>query len=433
MNLTPKEDKSKKFTLWIIEIAAACALLFLAIKNINVISSVLYSGAKILSPLLLGFIIALILNVPMKYFEERLWAKTENKFLKKIKKPIAFIISTIIILGILTSIFCLVIPELLNAAKVIFQEASNLIEKLKTAEDIEIAGFSIRKLLSDSEWNNMLTKGQQWLKENSTSIANSAITTAFSVIGGVINFFIALVFSIYILFSQEKLKSHLSRLIKAWLPQKLGKTIIHVSLVANSNFKNFISGQTLEAFILGILCTIGMLILKIPYAPMVGALVGITALVPIVGGFIGAGVGAFMILTVSPIKALVFVVFLVILQQLEGNIIYPKVMGSKVNLPAIWILAAVTIGGGIGGILGMFLSVPITATLYTLLKEATEKKELNLSVLEVEQTGTNNNPPSAPKTKNQASHRHFKGNQSKKNNSHKPNSNAKEKSTQKKN
>ena len=388
MKFTNGEEKKKKLTLWIIEIATACTLIFLAIKNIDVISSLIYRGAKILSPLILGFVIALILNVPMKYFESHLWTKTNNKFLKKVQKPVAFIISLILILGILIGIFCLVLPELLDAAKVIFQEATKLIEKLKTTEDIEIAGFSLNKLLTNGEWNEMLSKGQNWLKENSTSIVNTAITTAVSVIGGFINFFIALVFSVYILFSKEKLKNQFSRVINAFLPRKVGKTIVHISVVANDNFRNFISGQTLEAFILGILCTIGMLILKIPYAPMVGALVGITALVPIVGGFIGAGVGAFMILTVSPVKALIFVIFLIILQQLEGNIIYPKVMGSKVNLPAIWILFAVTVGGGIGGILGMFLSVPVTATLYTLLKEATEKKENKNSKLKIQETNS---------------------------------------------
>lgn len=186
-------------------------------------------------------------------------------------------------------------------------------------------------------------------------------------------------FAIYILFSKEKLKSQSKRLIRAWLPESFGKWLIHASSVASVNFRNFISGQTLEAIILGVLCMVGMMILRIPYAPMVGALVGVTALIPVVGGFIGAIVGAFMIVTVSPIKALIFIVFLLILQQLEGDLFYPKVMGSRVNLPAIWIMAAVTIGGELAGPVGMLLSVPMASTAYVLIKEATLNRERRLS------------------------------------------------------
>lgn len=376
----PKE-KNKQITLWIIEIATACILIFLAVNNVDVILSVLNKCAQVISPLLIGFIIALILNVPMKYVESHLWTKTNKKFLQKTRRPIAFIISLVIILGIIIGIFCLIIPELIAASKVIVQGAINLLDKLQDTENIKIFGFSLDDLLKNTNWDNMLSKLQEWLKEKSGTIVDTAFSTAFSVIGGVVDFFIAFVFSIYILFSKETLKKQAKRIINAWIPQKIGNAFLHISSVANKNFRNFISGQTLEAIILGTLCLLGMIILRIPYAPMVSALVCITALVPVVGGLIGAGVGAFMILTVSPMKALIFIVYLIILQQLEGNVIYPKVMGSKVNLPAIWILAAVTVGGAVGGIFGMFLSVPVTSTAYMILKEETVKREVKKEVL----------------------------------------------------
>lgn len=383
-------DKKKKLTWWIIEIATVCILIFLVAQNSNVIIKAASRCLEIISPLLSGLIIALILNVPMKFFESHLWNKTKNRFLQKIRKPASFIISLVLILGILTMIFYLVIPELFEATKVIIQGTTNIIDKLKSMENVEIGGIELDKILDATDWNNMLTKLQNLLKEKSGSIVTTAFTTAVSFIGGVMNFFIALVFAVYILFGKENLKRQAFRLIKAWLPERVGENIIHVSYIANKNFRNFISGQSLEAVILGFLCMLGMLILNIPYAPMVGALVGITALVPVVGGFIGAGVGAFMILTISPIKALVFVIFLVILQQIEGNVIYPKVMGSKVNLPAIWILAAVSVGGSVGGVLGMFLSVPITSTLYYLIKESTEKKEQKKAIISPSDKETEN-------------------------------------------
>lgn len=168
-------------------------------------------------------------------------------------------------------------------------------------------------------------------------------------------------------------------LIHAWFPEKTGVHLVHIVSVCNRSFRNFIVGQATEAVILGTLCTIGMLILRLPYAPMIGALVGVTALVPVVGAFIGTIAGAFLILTVSPLKAFIFVAYLMILQQIEGNLIYPKVVGSKINLPAIWVLAAVTVGGNLAGPFGMLLGVPAASAAYELLKEATVKREFQSS------------------------------------------------------
>jgi predicted PurR-regulated permease PerM len=225
------------------------------------------------------------------------------------------------------------------------------------------------------DWDKLLDTAQGWVKQQGGNIINTTVGTITSFVGGLFNFFMALAFSIYILFDKENLKRQLRRLIHAWVPSAPGQWVIHASRVISSNFRNFVSGQTLEALILGVLCMLGMLILRIPYAPMVGTLVGVSALIPVVGAFAGAFIGAFMILTVDPFKALIFLIFLILLQWVEGNLIYPKVMGSHINLPGIWVLAAVTVGGSVAGPVGMLLGVPITAAAYCLLREATEKQE----------------------------------------------------------
>lgn len=372
-------EKRKKLTFWIVGVVAACILIFLGVQNIGVVYKAVNWCVQLILPLILGFALAFILNVPTRFFEAHLWKNTKHKFLRKLRRPIAFLLSVVAILGVVVGVVWLVVPELIEAVKIIVQAVVGFINKIKEMPESELAQFPFGNLLLEIDWDNLIDKLQSWLKNQSGAIANTAVGTVSSVIGGIVDFVLAFVFAIYILFSKEKLKSQSKRLVRAWLPEGFGKWLIHASSVASVNFRNFISGQTLEAIILGVLCMVGMLILRIPYAPTVGALVGVTALIPVVGGFIGAIVGAFMIVTVSPIKALIFIVFLLILQQLEGDLIYPKVMGSRVNLPAIWIMAAVTIGGELAGPVGMLLSVPMASTAYVLIKEATLNRERRLS------------------------------------------------------
>lgn len=377
-------EKKKKLASWIIGVVAVCILIFLGVQNIDIVMDSLSWCLGLISPLILGFAFALILNVPMGFFETHLWAKTKNKLLQKMRKPLAYIISLVVIIGILAGVIWLVIPELVEAITVIVQAILDFILKLSVMSKEEIMELPFGKTLLNIDWDKILDTLQTWLKEQSGTLVNTAFGTIGSLVGSVFDLFISFVFSVYILFSKEKLKAQASRLIRAWLPKNFGEWFIHASAVASANFRNFVSGQSLEAAILGVLCMIGMLILRIPYAPMVGALVGVTALVPVVGSFVGAVVGAFMLLTVDPVKAIVFVVFLVILQQLEGNLIYPKVMGSRVHLPGMWVLAAVTVGGGVAGPIGMLLSVPVASTAYVLIKEATVKREEKIAELRSE-------------------------------------------------
>lgn len=376
MDFTPQNKR--KITKWIIGIAAACIVIFLGLQNIGTVTGALSKCLSLIMPLILGFVFALILNVPMSFFEKHLFSKTKKNSLKKLKRPLSFIISVILIVAIIVGVIWLVIPELVDAFKVIADGVLNFIDTLRGMSTEELAKLPFGNQLLNIDWDKIKDSMQNWLKRESGSIVNSAVGTVSSFVGGIFDFFVAFVFSIYILFGKEKLKKQVSRLIRVWMPKGFGEWFIHASNIASTNFRNFVSGQSLEAVILGTLCMIGMLILRIPYAPMVGALIGVTALIPVVGAFIGAAVGAFVILTVNPFKALVFLIFLVILQQLEGNIIYPRVMGSRVNLPGMWILAAVTIGGGIAGPAGMLISVPVASTVYVLLREATENREKKL-------------------------------------------------------
>ncbi len=375
-------DKKKRLALWIIGVFTVCSLIFLAVQNIGTVAKAIGWVINLFMPLIIGFGFAVVLDVPLKFFERHLFTKTKKPFLLKIKRPLCFIISIIIIIGILAGVIMLVIPELIEAVKVIVQIVTDFVNRLLAMDEAEIMELPLGEQLLNTDWKKMLQSVLDWLKNSGGKIVNTAFTTIGSVVTVVVNIGIGFVFAAYILLNKDKLKKQVTRLIKVWLPEKTGSTFLYICRVANENFRNFISGQTLEAMILGGLCMAGMLILRIPYAPMVGALVGVTALIPVIGGFIGAGVGAVMILTQDPFKALIFVIFLIILQQIEGNLIYPKVMGSRVSLPSMWILAAVTIGGSIGGPLGMLLSVPSASTCYALIKELTanmERKRLQAS------------------------------------------------------
>jgi len=204
---------------------------------------------------------------------------------------------------------------------------------------------------------------------------DTVFKTVLSVFSGIVTAVLAIIFAIYLLCSKDKLLSQFDRLLKRYLKPLWHKRITYTLGILNDSFHSFIVGQCIEAVLLGALCTIGMSILRIPYATMIGALIAFTALIPVAGAYIGAGVGAFMIMTVDPMKALIFLIFLLILQQLEGNIIYPKVVGSSIGLPGIWVLTAVTVGGGIFGVAGMLIGVPLAAALYRIIGNDVRKSE----------------------------------------------------------
>ena len=350
------ENNTSRHTYkWFLTIAAACILLCFGAGNIDIIAGAVTWLINLIFPLLLGLLMALIFNVIMYPIEQKLFCKSNSSLKQRARRPLAIFLTLLIIFGIFISIAFLIIPELINGVKILLKIVKEIIGKLSLPENtIDISSLPII---------------------GSFTQMDTAVDALSTIAGCLIDFFIGLVFSVYLLANKEKLRRQITRLAGVWLPVRFVHMISHVVFVCTRTFRHFIIGQATEAVILGSLCAIGMWILRIPYAAMIGSLVGVTALLPMVGAFIGAGAGAFIILTESPVKALIFIVFLIILQQIEGNLIYPRVVGSKINFPAMWVLASIIIGGSLAGPLGMLIGVPIASSVYALLKEATEKQE----------------------------------------------------------
>ena len=353
------------------------AALILGIQNITVVVTVLQTVAGVLQPLILGAVIAYILNILMKKLEKIYFPKSKNRLINKTKRMVCIILSLLLVIGILGLVMGLVLPELAGAFAVIAESVPVYYEKLVAwlmtySDKFPVIEEYINGLQLD--WSQITKNLVMYATSGVGGIFNSAISVVSVVVGGIVNFVIALIFAIYLLAGKEKLSAQLKRVLAAYLSEKKRAQLAQMVAVADNTFSSFIVGQCTEAVILGSLCTIGMWILRFPYAPMTGAFIGVTALIPVAGAYLGAGVGAFMIMTVDPMKALLFLIFIVCLQQLEGNLIYPKVVGSSVGLPALWVLAAVTVGGGINGIFGMLLGVPIAATLYKLIGMDVRKK-----------------------------------------------------------
>lgn len=371
-------EKRKQLAKWVIGVIAACILIFLGVRYISSIAAAVSWLVHLVRPLLIGVVLALILNVPLGMFERRLFSKKPTPKKLRARRPLAIVLSLVLVFGIFVGVAVLVIPEFVAAVRVIASMLLSTMDQLAAFESqMDFSRLPFGEYLSriDIDWLQLRAELELWFKQAGSAIMDRAAGVIGSVASSVIDSLIGFIFSIYVLASKEKLKRQVSRLIRVWLPEKFGGKLIHAARVSADIFRQFIAGQTTEAIILGSLCAVGMWILQIPYAPMVGALVGVMALIPYVGAFISTAVGAFMILTVSPIKALIFVVFLLALQQIEGNLIYPKVVGAKINLPAMWVLAAITVGGNLAGPIGMLLGVPIASAAYALLKEATDRRE----------------------------------------------------------
>ena len=331
----------------------------------------------IIFPLVLGCLVAYVLNIIMKFLEKNWFPDSPKPLLQRTRRGVCLFISIFLIIGAFLLIIRIVVPELMDAFAVIGDEIPVYFEKIqswivKNGEMFPTISESIGKMRID--WQELFQKIVSYATSGVTSMLNSAVIFVTRFLGSVVNISIAIIFAVYILLNKEKLKAQAVTLEKVYLKPSMLHQINKVVYTAHSCFTSFISGQCVEAVILGILCTVGMLIFRFPYAPMVGTFIGATALIPMVGAYIGAVVGAFMIFTVSPIKALGFIIFIVVLQQLEGNLIYPKVVGASIGLPGMWVLTAVTIGGGLGGIPGMLIGVPLAATIYRLISQDVKER-----------------------------------------------------------
>lgn len=355
-----------KKILEIVLIGIGC---YWALNNFQIILDIFNSILAVIMPFLLGIMIAFTLNVLMIRIEKILSRFILDKKYTSFKRVISIIVSLLIVIGVIGIIITLIIPELTNAIKVIVKSFPETFEQLQVW--INQNGNSFPQLetwINSVDLNSIASELSGLFKIGLTGMLGSTVDVISMFFTSILNLVVGIVFALYILMSKETLKRQSHKLIDAYIPKRISVKLLEVGTLARTTFSNFVIGQTVEAFILGTLCAVGMAVLNLPYAPMVGSLVGITAFVPIVGAFIGGGIGAFMILTVDPMQALIFIIFLVGLQQLEGDLIYPRVVGSSVGLPSIWVLFAVTVGGGLWGITGMLFSVPVLSVVYALIK-----------------------------------------------------------------
>ncbi len=337
----------------------------------------------LISPFLLGAAIAFVINVLMRFLERCLFENShirKYKVTAKIKRPVSLLLAVCLILWLIVVIVLYVLPHLgeavsslaLSVQKFIPQAYLWLNDLFNNNPEVQEA---LEPLLTvQLDWGALVNNVISFLKSGIGNALGSTISVATVVVNSTVNFFVGFVFACYILLQKEKLLRQLRKLLAAFLPQKAAERIWYVGHLTEKTFSNFITGQCVEAVILGAMFVLVLSIFKFPYAMLIGVLIGFLALIPIFGAFIGCVVGAFLILMVDPLKTLIFIAIFLVIQQIEGNLIYPRVVGSSVGLPAIWVLAAVTIGGSLMGVLGMLIFIPLVSVFYTLLKQTVNRR-----------------------------------------------------------
>lgn len=359
----------------IVKLILLVAVLILAIIYVKDVVNSAKVLLGILKPFIIGGVIAFILNIPLRVIENKLFKKWNGKFAAKSKRPVSIFLSILFIVLLINVVILSVAPQLvktiaeLGRTIPVFAERVLVDLEALAKEYPQIQEYVVQLESIEIDWNSLVNNLADFMKSGMTDVLSSTFSVASSIIGGFMNFFIGLIFALYILGQKEVLASQGKRIMKAYLQPKANSRMLKVFKLLYDNFSNFITGQCLEAVILGSLFVVTMTIFRLPYALLVGVLIAFTALIPIVGAFIGCFVGAFLMLVDDPKKAVVFLILFLVLQQVEGNLIYPRVVGNKVGLPSIWVLMAVTVGGSLFGIVGMLAFIPLVSTFYALLRE----------------------------------------------------------------
>lgn len=349
-------------------------LIFVLLWNYKVVYGGLVFLGHVIFPFALGGAIAFILNVPMRFVEEKLFQDTKlgkKKWGQKLARGISFLLTLLLVIGIIAIVMFVVVPELGNTVLNIGKRLQEVIPQVqewavKLFDDNPEIVQQIQKI--EFEWEKVLGSLVDFLKSGAGSVLDTTFEAAKSIVNGVSTFFIAFVFSCYILLQKEKLSVQVRKLMYAFLPRDWTEIFIALGSVTYKTFSSFLTGQCLEAVILGFMFLVTMMIFRLPYALLIAILIAFTALIPIFGAFIGCAAGALLIFMVSPMKALIFVIMFLVLQQIEGNFIYPHVVGNSVGLPSIWVLVAVSMGASLMGIVGMLIFIPIASVVYTLLR-----------------------------------------------------------------
>lgn len=368
------------------------ALVVACLWKYDVVVSVLAFIFHVIFPFVLGGAIAFILNVPMNFIQRHLFAPERverHKIQKKIARPVSMLIVIFGVFGIVALVMFVLIPQLGDTFSNLGSSIQAFIPKVQEwAEKLFHDNKEIMTWVNSLkfDWNKIMGAGIDFFKNGAGSVLDTTITAAKSIVSGITTFFIAFVFAVYILLQKEKLGIQAKKVLFAFVRKGRAEAAMEVLSLTYNTFSSFLTGQCLEAIILGSMFVVTMTLFKLPYALLVGIVIAFTALIPIFGAFIGCAVGAFLIFMVDPFKALIFVILFLILQQIEGNLIYPHVVGNSVGLPSIWVLAAVSIGGSLMGIVGMLIFIPIISVVYALFREIVylklRQKKINPKELE---------------------------------------------------
>lgn len=371
-------ELSKKTVRRIMLLITFTVLIIWCVYNHKMLLGYIGDLYSIVSPFVTGLCIAFVVNVLLRPLERlwlRLFANKKGNWVKKLKRPVCLVLSILLVIGIILAVVFIILPELTESVASLVAMVPTYLDEvedwwLALSERLEKYNVPLPEFSLDSD------RITQFIKDSGTKVLDTTLSATTSIVSAVINFVLSLAFSIYVLAQKETLARQCKKVLHCFMkPDKMKKLLDMLDLI-NRTFTNFITGQLTEAVIIGLLCFIGMSIFGMPYAPAISVLVGFTALIPVFGAFIGTVIGAFLILLIKPIQALWFVVFIVVLQQFEGNLIYPKVVGKSVNLPGIWVLAAVTIGGNAMGVVGMLISVPLCSVLYVISRNAVNGRPL---------------------------------------------------------
>lgn len=349
-------------------------VVLIALWKYTVVLEALAFILGIMFPFLLGAAIAFILNVPMHFLEEKLFYNKKVKdqsWSKKLARPLSLVLTIIIVLGVVSIVIFVVVPKLGGTFMSLGKSIQDFVPKVQVwVEEMFNNNQDIVAMVNDIQidWDKLLNGIMSFFKNGAGSVLGSTFTVFKSIVSGMTTFFIAFVFACYILLQKERLNIQIRKIMYAYLKKEYVEKALDVCSLTYKTFSSFLTGQCVEAVILGAMFVVVMTLFRLPYAMLVGILIAFTALIPIFGAFIGCVVGAFLILMVAPMKALIFVILFLVLQQIEGNLIYPRVVGSSVGLPSIWVLAAVSIGGSLMGIVGMLVFIPIVSVVYTLFR-----------------------------------------------------------------
>lgn len=355
-------------------------VILIALWNYAIIFGWIRFAFGIIFPFLLGGAIAFVLNVPMTFLEEKIFHNKylkEKKAAKKLTRPVSLVLTIAIVIGVIVLVMFIVIPELAETVLSLGRTIRMFIpDAQRFLEDLFKDNSEVSRWLNSLNLNldQLLNRAMVFVQTGAGDVLNSTFTAIGSIVSGLTTFVIAFVFSCYVLLQKEKLKVQVEKVMYAFMPEKRVGWCLEVCTLTAKSFSSFLTGQCVEALILGFMFFIVMTVINMPYALLVAVLIAFTALIPIFGAFIGCVIGAFLILMVDPLKALIFVIVFLILQQIEGNLIYPKVVGASVGLPSIWVLAAVTIGGNVMGIVGMLIFIPIVSVVYTLFRTSVYKR-----------------------------------------------------------